>query len=195
MPFAPLQRLSIIGRKLGVSITDELVNPAKDCVYSGVVYANTAASTAVTNTTTETAFSEKYTLPKNILRAGSVIKIRFQGIATATNSTDTLAIKLYLGGLSGTALLTLAARDVANNDIFSGEAVVVIRTIGASGTFVATGTAPANPNAAGTAVAQYRTASTAIDTTVTNDISVSAQWSVADAGNSCRLDVLVVELA
>ncbi len=38
-------------------------------------------------------------------------------------------------------------------------------------------------------------ASTAIDTTTSKAIGVSATWSVANAGNSCRLDFLRVELA
>jgi hypothetical protein len=37
-------------------------------------------------------------------------------------------------------------------------------------------------------------ASTAIDTTVAQVVNVTATWSVANAGNSCRLDVMVVEL-
>lgn len=195
MPYAPNARRSVTGKTLVMTATDDLVNQSKDIVYSGVAYANVAASAAISNTVTETAFSEKYTLPKNSVRAGTVIRVRFQGIATATNGTDTLAVKLYVGGLSGTAILTLAARDVANNDIFTGEAVVVIRTIGSTGTFVSTGSAPANPNAAGTATNQYSTASATINTAIDNDISVSAQWSMANAGNSCRLDMLVVELS
>lgn len=186
---------SLHGRRLGLNDKGRLVSPTRDAVYQAVRYANTAASTAVSNLTAETAFDTKFTIPKNSLQPGQTIKVKFQGIATSTNSTDTLAIKLYIGGIAGTALLTLAARDVANNDIFTGEVLIVFRTIGASGTFVAYGSAPASPNASGTAKNQYSTASTAIDTTAAQDIVVSATWSVASASNSCRLDILVVEEA
>lgn len=162
----------------------------------GLAYANVAASTAHTNTTTEALFDTKYSIPANTLKAGSVIKVRFQGIATATNSTDTLTIKLYIGGLAGTALLTGTATDVANNNIFAGECTIIIRTIGASGTFVAVGTHTDVPAASGTAAHDICeiTASTAIDTTAAQVIGVGADWSVADAGNSCRLDIMVVEI-
>jgi alpha-D-ribose 1-methylphosphonate 5-phosphate C-P lyase len=161
----------------------------------GVVYRNVAASAAHTNTTTEALFDRQFEIPANTLKAGSVIKVRFQGIATATNSTDTLTIKLYLGGLSGTAILTGTATDVANNDIFCGEATIVIRTAGASGTFVAFGSHSEVPAASGTATPVYEiTASTVIDTTAAQVVGVGADWSVANAGNSCRLDILVVEI-
>ncbi len=199
MPFAPATRLHQWGKKLGLAANngDVLVNNSKDLVYGGVAYASTAASSAISNTTDETAFSESYTLPKNALRAGSVIKVRYQGIATATNSTDTLLVKLYIGGITGTAILTGTATDVANSNIFAGEATIVVRTIGASGTFVAVGTHTDVPAASGTASHAITeiTASTAIDTTATQQIAVSATWSVASASNSCRLDVFVVELA
>jgi hypothetical protein len=154
-----------------------------------------AASTAISNVTAETAFDMKVTIPKNTLHTGTRVKIRFQGIATSTNSTDTLAIKLYIGGLTGTALLSLAARDVANNDIFVGEFEIVIRTVGASGAFVGVGSSTASPNAAATALLSEFIGSTAIDTTAAQDVVVSATWSVASASDSCRLDLLTVELA
>ncbi len=161
----------------------------------GVVYANTAASTAHSNTTTEALFDTQYSIPANTLVAGNVIKVRFQGIATSTNSTDTLLIKLYIGGLSGTAILTGTATDVANNNIFCGEATIVIRTTGASGTLVAIGSHSQVPAASGTAVPVFQiTASTTIDTTAAQVVGVGADWSVASASNSCRLDILTVEI-
>jgi hypothetical protein len=164
-------------------------------IVGGRAYTNTAASTAVSNTTTETLFDKSYSLPANTLKAGTLVRIRYQGIATATNSTDTLAIKLYIGGLSGTVLISHAATDVANNDVFSGEMSLICRTAGASGTIVGAGTYKSVPAAAGTAT--YKDAilaSTTIDTTAAQVIGVSAQWSVASASNSCRLDFLSVEV-
>lgn len=161
----------------------------------GVVYSSVAASAAHTNTTTEALFDKQYSIPANTLVAGSVIKVRYQGIATATNATDTLLIKLYIGGLTGTALLTGTATDVANDNIFTGECTIQIRTAGASGTFVAVGSHSDVPAASGTAVPVYEiTASTAIDTTAAQVIGVGADWSVASASNSARLDIMIVEI-
>lgn len=162
----------------------------------GVVYRNLAASTAHAATTDEALFDTQYSIPANTLKAGTVIKVRYQGIATATNSTDTLTVKLYLGGLAGTAILTGTATDVANNNVFAGEATIIVRTAGASGTFVAVGTHTDVPAASGTAshAVTEITASTTIDTTAAQVVGVGADWSSSNAGNSCRLDVLVVEM-
>ena len=172
-------------------------NGVDTTVTSGLskVWTNTAASTAVTNTTDETLFSVSASIPANTLIAGSLIRIRYQGIATATNSTDTLAIKLYIGGLTGTALISHAATDVADNNVFSGEYEVIVRAAGSSGTMVGCGTYKSVPAAEGTAT--YKDdilASTTIDTTAAQVVGVSATWSVANAGNSCRLDFLRVEV-
>lgn len=179
-------------RQVDASGSDKPVNGW----LGGVVYRNVAASTAHSNTTTEALFDTQYSIPANTLVAGSVIKVRYQGIATATDSTDTLTVKLYIGGLSGTAILTGTATDVANNNIFAGEATIVIRTAGASGTLVAVGTHTDVPAASGTATQGITeiTASTTIDTTAAQVIGVGADWSVATASNSCRLDILVVQI-
>lgn len=157
----------------------------------GLLYSNTAASSAVTNTVTATAFDLSYTVAANTLKAGDVLRIKFQGIATATHSTDTLAIELKIGSVT---VLSLAAVDVADNDIFEGAMDVVVRTVGASGTIVAHGVAPVI-GAAGTATGRSRyLASSTLDTTADEAVTVVATWSVASASNSCRLDVLTVEL-
>lgn len=161
----------------------------------GVVYRNVARSTVHSDTTTEAAFDTKYNIPANTLKAGTVIKVRFQGIATSTNSTDTLLIKLYIGGITGTAILTGTATNVANDDIFAGEATIIIRTAGASGTLIAHATGNIVPAATRVATSVHQiTASTTIDTTAAQEISVGADWSVAHADNDAFLDMMVVEI-
>lgn len=160
----------------------------------GIVYNSAAVSTTITNTTTETAFDTNYTLKANSLRAGDKIRIRYMGTTPTTNSTDTLTIKVYIGGIAGTALISGAAVDVANNNTFEGEVEITIRTIGASGTFVATSKYQ-DPGAAGsTAEKTAVTQSTAIDTTATQQVCVSATWSVASTSNIARLDIISVQV-
>lgn len=192
---------TILGRRFGFDRVGRLLVGADDTLgvanpVGRLVYTNTAASTAHTNTTTEALFDTQFSIPANTLQVGSLIKVRFQGIATSTNSTDTLTIKLYMGGLAGTALLVGTATDVANDNIFAGEWEGIIRTIGATGTFVGVGTHTNAPAASGTAVHDITeiTASTTIDTTAAQVIGVGADWSVASASNSCRLDFMRVEI-
>ena len=158
------------------------------------LYNSSAASTALTNTSTETVL-DTYTLPANMLAPGRRLNIRYKGIATATNSTDTLTVKVYIGGTSGTALLTSSSTDAADNDISGGEVDVHCRTDGASGTLVASGTFTKVEAASGTATrVDTLVASTAVDTTVTQQICVSYKWSVASTSNSCRNDLFSVTL-
>lgn len=186
--------LHLNGAKIRVDETDTR-NISAGINVGRMVYANTAASTAISNTTTEALFDTQYSIPANTLKAGTVVKVRFQGIATATNSTDTLTIVLYIGGLAGTALISMAATDVADNNVFTGEYTLVIRTAGASGTMVGVGTYKSIPAAEGTmTIKDDILASTTIDTTAAQVIGVSADWSVASASNSVRLDVLTVEI-
>lgn len=159
------------------------------------LYTSQAASSAHTSTTTEALFDTTYTLPANALSAGRRLRIKFQGIATGTANTDTLTVKLYFGGLTGTALLTGTATDVANNNIFCGEFDLICRTDGASGTMVGFGSHSDVPAASGTASPVYEIlASTAINTTTTFVIGVGADWSTTDTVNTARLDILTVDL-
>ena len=157
----------------------------------GLQYSATAASTALTNTTTETSFdNSSVVMPANTLNAGDVIRLRAQGICTSTNSTDTLNVKVKIGS---TVIAATGAVDVANNDIFFVDVDIPIRTIGASGTLVATGLVGLGVE--GTVTAKpTKLASTTIDTTASNTLSVTGTWSVASASNSCRLDVCDVQI-
>lgn len=177
--------------------TDGTTEKSVNGWLGGLVNVAVAASSAHTSTTTEALFSTgQYSIPANTLVAGSVIEVEYQGIATAATNTDTLTVKLYLGGLSGTAILTGTATDIAANAIFSGKATIVVRTAGTSGTFVAHGHHTDVPAASGTAtigIAEI-TASTTINTEAAQVIGVGADWSTADVNNSCRLDIFNVKI-
>ena len=159
---------------------------------SGLLFSQVAASTAVTNTVTETAFDQAYTIKANTLRPGNVIRIRAQATPSSGNSTNTLTLKLYLGT---TVIIATAAFDVtdAGGDVGYFDVDIVIRTIGASGTLVACGVQALG--VPGTVTAKpFLKASTAVDTTADLAVAVKATWSVADPGNSARLDILNVQI-
>lgn len=158
-------------------------------VSVGVIRSATDASAAVSNTTAETAFDNSAAIAANSVVAGSVIRVVMQGTATATNSTDTLTIKLKMGSVT---IVTSAAVNATDGDIFMITADIVIRTIGASGTLVACGTV-SNGVIGTIAALPFLKASATIDTTAAMDITATATWSVASASNSCRMDVLNVE--
>ncbi len=160
---------------------------------TALIYSADGPSNSVTNTIVETAFNKSVTIPANRLKKGDVIRIRGQGIVTNQNATDTLTVQLKVGGTAGVQIATTGAIDPATNDIFYIEADLVVRTVGVAGTIVATGLqALGTP---GTVTGKpFLKASTVVDTTITQDLVVSATWSAASASNIVRLDVLDVEL-
>lgn len=167
------------------------VNLLYSPVLQPVLFENIVAdSTAVSDTTDETAFNKTITIPANFLRAGDVVRIKGSVVATATNSTDTLTVKVKIGS---TVIHTITAVDVANNDAANFDIEVTIRTIGATGTMVAMGFAGVGvPATATSKVASL--ASTAIDTTASKAVSATATWSAASAGDSCKLSILSVQV-
>ena len=177
---------------LAVTDTYAATNSDNLRAVGGRAYVNAAASTAISNTTTATNFSLTYDIPAGTLKVGTVVNIRWQGIATATNGSDTLAIRSLI---DTTALTTGTATNVADNDIFYGDIMLVCRTAGSSGTFVMCGIHTDVPAAGDVAIPlACFLASTAVDTAQALTVAVEATWSVASASNSVRLDVLYVEI-
>jgi hypothetical protein len=155
------------------------------------LYTNAAASTAVSNTvSTEQDYSLTYTVPANLLKVGDVLNIRGHIVVSAAASTDTITVKVYLGA---TALVTTAAVDAATGDIITFNIDVVIRTIGATGTYVAWNHNANGVPATGTVKAGF-VASTAIDTTATNVIKASSTWSATTATCTSAVQSLIVTL-
>src|SRR5688572_13322693 len=101
---------------------------------------NLADSAALTNSTAETVLAS-LVLPAYHAQVGKRYRVRAQVRATATNSTDTLAVDLRFGPttLTGTVIASAAATDVADNNVTIVDAEVVIRAVGTAGGFAATG--------------------------------------------------------
>lgn len=159
----------------------------------GLYSALTAAGSAVTNTVTETV-AASFTVPANTIKAGTLMRVSYQGIATATNGTDTLRVRLRFGGttLTGTVLLDHTAIDVANDSFFSGYFDLIGRAApGAAAAIVGMGMrgGPGTTSAASNMV-NAMLATTNFATNAALLVEVTLQWSVANAGNSARVDCL-----
>ena len=146
----------------------------------------TAASTAITNTTTETAFSTTFSIPANRVRVGSVLRLRARASVSSGISTDTLTLRARLTNAAGTLLGEGPAVDVTNGggDVGDIDLEMVVRTLGSGGTMMANGkigllTAVKSTGSAGAVT---------IDTTAANVLVITAQWSAASASNSVAMD-------
>lgn len=157
-----------------------------------LLYTLLSAGTALTNSTTETVLGS-YEIPANGLQAGKVYTLSGAVVATATNSTDTLRIRVRVGPttLTGTVVADSGAVDVANGDVVAWSLTATVRNTGSTSVVIVSGFCSA-PGAEGTATARVAFESLSIDSAVAQKIEATGLWSVANAGNSCRCDHFTV---
>ena len=165
--------------------------------YSSKLFVQTAAGTALTAVTAETQMAG-FTIPANVLQLGNTLTIRWQGIQTAVNSTDTLAINVRIGAvtLTGTLLVTGAAVNGANGQIFEGEVRLYVRAApSAASAVVADGW---YMNLAAINAGTWRStflASTNLATNAPLVVEVTGTLSTNNAGNSARIDIFEVTIS
>lgn len=121
------------------------------------------------------------TIPANTLGAGDVVRFSAYVAIPTTVSTDTLRVRVRVGGVSGTAIFDSTAVDVANNDLLHVVGEITFRTVGAAGTAVAV--VGGYSTIAGTAgpIDTSSTAVSSIDTTSALTVVVTAVWSTQNA--------------
>lgn len=158
-----------------------------------LIYALVAAGTALTNSTSETVLASTE-LPAYSKQKDKVYHIHAAAIATATNSTDTLTVRLRVGPttLTGTVVGSSGAVDVANNDVVTADIWCTVRAAGAASAVLCSGYV-ATLGAEGTATARVAFEQLSLDTTVAQKLELTGQWSVASASNSCRADAFIVQ--
>jgi len=177
----------VIGDKL-ISAGDGTLKKAVPAGGS-VLYANTAASTAVSNgVSTEQFFDLSYSVPAGTLKVGDVLEIEGLAVVSAAAGTDTGTVKLYIGGVT---IVTTAALDLTTADLVYFKGTVIVRTIGASGTIVAGGIDTIGPAASAT-LKPFSLASSTLDTTVANIIRASITYSATTATCTAALQLLTV---
>jgi hypothetical protein len=156
-------------------------------------FANLAASSPVVNTASEVMFDQNYTIPADTLRPGSTIRVRAFGRVTSTTGTPTLTIKLNVGGLSGNEVMSQVQGTPLSTHNWYVDWIGTVLDDGASGDLVGSGTilidALTNPPVLDTGIFPNL-----IDTTASQQVGVSAEWSVADVNNSVQLEQIVVDV-
>jgi hypothetical protein len=172
---------------------------------SGLVVARFAdgtvpAGSKVENTTLLTTFPQIYSLPANLVKAGSIIRVRGWGsFGTNLAGTNNLTTKLNVGSnvvLSATTLLT----NSRTNCGWRYEADLFVTAIGGSGSVEAQGMAMfanAAAGAKGSDVAHIvnTAAITGIPFNTALSIALSVQWGAASLNNTITLRGLSVEVA
>ena len=162
------------------------------------LYTQTASSTPVTNTTTETSLLDggvgTLTVPANGFKVGDSFHAILTGYISSVNN-HTLRIRIKTDGivLADTGVITMAG---ATGRHWKLEVYFTVRTLGASGVAsIATGgtfmyTKNASTNFEGTNFSTETT--TGFDTTISNTLSITAQWNQTNTGDSIYSEIFTL---
>lgn len=160
---------------------------SKKMHVGGQAAAQVAASAALSNDADPAELSE-YKIPANTLVAGSTIRVRAAGIASAY-STGNLTITLKLGSET---LATDTVTPAGANEIYDFQSLIQVRTAGSTGTAVAISNFTVD--VATDSSTRTLKASFTLDTTAEKALQLVAEWGAANAGNSIRSDIFVVDI-
>ncbi len=178
---------NVANRARLMSAGDGTLTAAPAPALQTTLYEILAPSADVTNVTAETTFSNgSYTIPANFLAAGDNIRIRGKVVVSAQNSTNTHRVKVKIGS---TTLVDSGAVALAAGQYVIWDITLTFRTVGASGTFIATGYVESNP-ATTVTITPVTVASTAVDTTATQAVIVTTTASAQSTGNIAALQEL-----
>ena len=166
---------------------------------SGGIFAQTANSTIITNTTVETSLINggvgTLTVPANGFSVGDSFRGMFGGVVNANNN-QTIRIRVKAGSI---VLLDSGLQNLGSsviNDVWSLNIDFTIRQIGTAGVasivslggFHYTKTNNASVQGFGFNVVN----NTTFDTTISNTLDVTAQWGSASTGNNIYSDIFIL---
>ena len=162
------------------------------------LFAQTGNSTAITATTTELTLIDggvgTLTVPANGFQVGDSFRLDMGGIMSAQNN-NTITIRLKSGSVSlgSSGALTMPS---ITNQVWYLTTTFTVRAIGAAGvaSIVSLSQFHVLKAASGTqeGFAWNTVNSTTFDTTISNTLSITAQWSSNNANNSIYSDIFTL---
>ena len=163
------------------------------------LFAQTANSTLITNTTAESSLINggvgTLTIPANGFQVGDSFRAVFGGVMNANNNQN-IRIRVKAGSI---VLLDSGAQNLGSsviNDVWSLNIDFTIRAIGAAGvaSIVSLGSFHyTKTNNASVQGFGFNTVNnTTFDTTVSNALNVTAQWGTASSGNNIYSDIFIL---
>jgi hypothetical protein len=163
------------------------------------LFAQTANSTIITNTTVESTLINggvgTLTVPANGFKVGDSFRAQFGGVMNANNN-QTIRIRVRAGSI---LLLDSLAQNLGSsvvNDVWSLNIDFTIRSLGGAGaaSIVSLGAfhyAKTN-NASVQGFGFNVVNNTTFDTTISNILDVTAQWGAASTGNNIYSDIFIL---
>ena len=165
---------------------------------TGGLFAQTANSTPITNTTVETSLVNggvgTLSVPANGFQVGDSFRAVVAGVLNAANN-QTIRVKVKAGAV---ILLDSGNQSVSNiaNDVFSLNIDFTIRQLGAAtvASIVSLGTFHyvKTSNGAVQGFAFNVVNNTTFDTTIPNTLDITVEWGAANTGNSIYSDIFIL---
>lgn len=155
-----------------------------------------ADSAEITNTTTETVFSNgTHTIEGGTMRAGSMIRFYINTKILQIVATPTLAGYVRVGGLSGQIIIQRFASPAGVNDQFTALLIFVVRSVGPTGSYTFWATSAHDDISTGPMLVAgaYGPGPYTADFDNDLDIVVTAQWTVASTQNRVVLKNFISE--
>jgi hypothetical protein len=173
--------------------------PGAPATVSYGLFAQSANSTLITNTTAESSLINggvgTLTIPANAFQVGDSFRAVFGGVMNANNNQN-ITIRVKAGSI---VLLDSGVQSLGSsviNDIWSLNIDFTIRAIGAAGvaSIVSLGSFhyTKTNNASVQGFGFNAVNNTTFDTTISNVLNVTAQWGAASAGNNIYSDIFIL---
>ena len=151
------------------------------------LYTITAPSTIITNTNTETVFSNgTYTVAANALFVNDTLRVSGQVNILSQNATDTNTIKVYVGAAN--VVLNFGALSLPAGSVVNFDLQFRFSAVGASGSFTGNGTYWYTVGANTSPIsAQLALTATTLATNATFVVKVSDTMSAASTADQAQL--------
>jgi hypothetical protein len=147
----------------------------------------------ITNLAVETAFATDYGIAADQFIAADALDFEIGLAVVAVNVADTLQIQVRLGGLLGTEILDIPATLYAAGDYIRIKGSAIVAAIGAGGAIHRELEVKRKVLGIPSAAEDIEN-DLALDTTAACDLTVTATWSAANAGNQVDLRHMKVAL-
>jgi hypothetical protein len=166
--------------------------------YTRGLFAQTANSTPITNTTVETSLINggvgTLSVPANGFQVGDSFRVVIAGVLNVANN-QTIRVRIK----DGTSILAdSGAKAITNitNNVFSLNVDFTVRALGGLGvaSIVTLGTFHYTKTSNGVTegFAFNNINNTTFDTTVANALDITVQWGAANTGNSIYSDICIL---
>lgn len=185
--------MGVASRQVNLATNGGIAGDGLQClVLQKLQYVNTSDSSPIVNVTAETFFNQTCTIPANFFFAGMGLRITAVIKYNAAGVLPTLTLRSYVG-TSVLATPSMSVVTSGTNRVIM-TATWLCRTAGASGTFVRWGDTRQDTVSLAALGILGASGESTLDTTVSNVVRTSAQWSALNLGNTATLETMAVEL-